>query len=392
MGKTYKNGRIIESYPIPEKGHEREFYENEFKEKYPELSNSDKGENIMDDYVQKQELQNNKFLEDQKQFWDSEERKQWSKELMEVFTRENGVVYLHGLISVYNELPVSEAIERLKILIYDWEREFDCIRVQSLPINNYDKNLVELLLKKELERQESRLQNEKVVIMDKEEFINKAKNQLEFLKPESLTAYYEFNKDEIKYHETIKTLYPDEIVKQIRKIDPNTIQFDYINYKDDFAELFSLQEKVNNYTFDDYLLRNKNLPEEKIKDFYSFRSHLLSMLNESIDLIKKEIEKLNIEKSQQTYEQLIPIFREYFIDSEKFNNAINDLINKTFIDKTTLVHIDNLKGNKGLFVSALKEFQKKRYYKVKPKSNDYFRICKDAFKIEIGIDTIKRTK
>lgn len=158
MAKVYKNGRILKRC-LPEKEHEREFYENDFKEKFPELLNSDNEKKIMDDYVQKQEKQYRKFLEEQKEYWDSDEGKNLNKKYKEIFTVENGAVYFQSLIDSYNEIPVNEAIEQLKTLIYDRERELAGIRVQHLEANKQDERILEEL-KRELERQEYRLKSE----------------------------------------------------------------------------------------------------------------------------------------------------------------------------------------------------------------------------------------
>ena len=132
-------------------------------------------------------------------------------------------------------------------------------------------------------------------------FIEKAKIQLEYLTPKSLVAYYNLKNEVIKYHAIFNNL-GKEAQMAIDEIQENTDienkQIAHQHYTETFFELFNIQEKVNNFTVDDYKKENQWATDEKIKDFYDFKPNLIWGLNNSIAEIKKEIEKLKKSNSK----------------------------------------------------------------------------------------------
>ncbi len=219
-------------------------------------------------------------------------------------------------------------------------------------------------------------------------FRAKAKTQLEYLAPESLEAYYKLKINVIKYHAIFSNLGEEaqEAIEEIQKnTDINSKQNAYNHYKDRFLELFNLQEKVNNYTENDYIIRNSSVDAEKIKDFYLFKPKLIFGLNNSINSVKQEIEQLkgsdSINNTSTAIKELKPKskskraakpFPEYLLLKPELREPLAEALREEF-------KIEKGKGIR-LMIEGLKEMELLTYDEV----TSFYEALKLYFKRDIA--------
>lgn len=77
-------------------------------------------------------------------------------------------------------------------------------------------------------------------------------------------------------------------------------------------------------------------------------------------------------------------------DDDKYDNVIKVLADKGYINQETLIWIDKKNGYKSFAASTIKKLFEFGYLNDSPTNKEILNICKNTFKIKIGIDTIKR--
>lgn len=85
-------------------------------------------------------------------------------------------------------------------------------------------------------------------------------------------------------------------------------------------------------------------------------------------------------------------FKDLFEKKDEFDAVVKELSKVMYIDSDTLVWKDFGNGYKSLASALVKFIHTKGYLKTKPKDSEILAILKNTFKIDIGIDTIKRAK
>ena len=103
-------------------------------------------------------------------------------------------------------------------------------------------------------------------------------------------------------------------------------------------------------------------------------------------LIKKKKEPAKSKTGLPERETL----EQFFDDDDKYKNVIKILANEGYINPDTLIWIDKKKGHKSFAASTIKKLFEFGYLNDSPTNREILNICKNTFKIKIGIDIIKR--
>jgi hypothetical protein len=92
--------------------------------------------------------------------------------------------------------------------------------------------------------------------------------------------------------------------------------------------------------------------------------------------------------------QTINDFLGLFEKKENYDSIIKILAQQGYIDEHTCIWIDEKKGNKAILICILKYLKQKGYFKkdLAIKSETYKAIAKNIFRVDVGIDHIKRVK
>lgn len=96
------------------------------------------------------------------------------------------------------------------------------------------------------------------------------------------------------------------------------------------------------------------------------------------------------QKREET--QNIDNLKDLFIDSEKYTEVMQFLIDKKLINPDTYYSIDEEKGNKGYLSSLIKNLYTKRYLIKNPNTPEIQNICLNTFGKKIGTRTIAGAK
>lgn len=118
-------------------------------------------------------------------------------------------------------------------------------------------------------------------------------------------------------------------------------------------------------------------------------SILLGMLEIMwIKSLLKEIKQTNsIPKDNTVFENLT----DAAVNEKAMYQILALLVEADLIDRETNNFKDSANGHKGHFISTIILFFEKNYLKRKPTHAEYLNICKNSFKLEVSIGTIKKT-
>lgn len=104
-------------------------------------------------------------------------------------------------------------------------------------------------------------------------------------------------------------------------------------------------------------------------------------------LIVLEKNKLNNKKQSSNP---ITNFSQLFISTSEYNKIMAILVRRKLCQKNTFIWIDCKKGTLSMLASLIKHLHSKGYYHTKPTNDEVKSIAKNTFKIDMGIDTVKR--
>jgi len=82
--------------------------------------------------------------------------------------------------------------------------------------------------------------------------------------------------------------------------------------------------------------------------------------------------------------------RQFFDNDNKYNNVIKVLADKGYINQETLIWIDKKNGYKSFAASTIKKLFEFGYLNDEPTNKEILNICRNTFKMKIGIDTVKK--
>lgn len=169
------------------------------------------------------------------------------------------------------------------------------------------------------------------------------------------------------------------------------------------------EEFINNYhgfcidkneglTFEEYFEREEPKVKQKIKDeIIALEKRHKAYINKcnKIDSELKELkeelqEKEEPDKSKTGFTEKKTLKQFFNDDDDKYKNVIKILANKGYINPDTLIWIDKKKGHKSFAASTIKKLFEFGYLNDNPTNKEILNICKNTFKIKIGIDTVKR--
>lgn len=106
----------------------------------------------------------------------------------------------------------------------------------------------------------------------------------------------------------------------------------------------------------------------------------------------REAEFLKIENPKSINDRNIQEFKDLFIDDSKYNKVVTALAKSNYINPDTIVWIDTGKGYRSLASSMIKFLHSKGYFEIEPTNEDILTVCKNTFRLSIGIDTVKQSK
>lgn len=125
------------------------------------------------------------------------------------------------------------------------------------------------------------------------------------------------------------------------------------------------------------------LPSQQFRDivYPSLQAHhIFNWINEQIENSGKPKENLNLN------------IEELFKKQSEYQYIRQILIENNHINSVTNIWIDSKKGNLAFLVCLIKSLFPLGYLKQKPTHKQIQIIAKNSFKIDIGMDTIKKTK
>lgn len=163
-------------------------------------------------------------------------------------------------------------------------------------------------------------------------------------------------------------------------------------------ELSELKRTFSNFKNQRSLILNdfeKVFPEKDFDKEFDRWSEMEVNLIENIDFVKnklilendlQKVKRIKVKESPQIE------FKDFFQDESGYGKTIKRFAEKGYINPETLVWIDHGDGYKSTASGLLKYLHSIGYLKVKMTNNQILNILKNTFKIDVGIDTIKKAK
>lgn len=169
------------------------------------------------------------------------------------------------------------------------------------------------------------------------------------------------------------------------------------------------EEFINNYygfcidkneglTFEEYFEREEPKVKQKIKDEITAleKRHnnyidKCNKIDSELRELKKELqEKKEPSKSKTGLPEKKTLKQFFDDDDDKYDNVIKVLADKGYINQETLIWTDKKNGYKSFAASTIKRLFEFGYLNSEPTNKEILNICRNTFKMKIGIDTVKR--
>jgi hypothetical protein len=156
-------------------------------------------------------------------------------------------------------------------------------------------------------------------------------------------------------------------------------------------------DKNEGLTFEEYFEREEPKVKQKIKDEITAleKRHnkyigKCNKIDSELRELKNELQEKKEPAKSKTGLPERETLEQFFDDDDKYKNVIKILANEGYINPDTLIWIDKKKGHKSFAASTIKKLFEFGYLNDSPTNREILNICKNTFKIKIGIDIIKR--
>lgn len=143
--------------------------------------------------------------------------------------------------------------------------------------------------------------------------------------------------------------------------------------------------------FEEYFEREEPKVKQKVKDEITALEKRHKAYIDKCNKIDSELKELKkkSDKSKTGFTEKKTL-RQFFDNDNKYNNVIKVLADKEYINQETLIWIDKKNGYKSFAASTIKKLFEYGYLNDEPTNKEILNICRNTFKMKIGIDTVKK--